>query len=289
MKAAPFEYARASSVREAVALLRDAGGDARILAGGQNLVPMLNMRLVQPSVVVDVNGVDGLAGIRANGELRIGAMTRYSTVERSDQVARCAPLLVDAVRYVGDRLVRNRGTIGGSLAQADPSGEIPMAALALDAHVVVEGPAGTRTVAASDLFAGPYQTTLDPAELIVEVVVPSRPGSLHAVVEQARRHNDYAIVAVAAIGTPAPDGTWSSVRIALGAVAPTAVVATEAGELLAGRRLDDAAIRDAAAACIDLVDPSSDARASAEYRRHLVPVYVERALRAMVQRREGAS
>lgn len=270
-------------------MLDGADGDARVLAGGQNLVPMLNMRLVQPALVVDVNGIDEITGIRANGELRIGAMTRYSTVERSGDVLRQAPLLADAVRYVGDRLVRNRGTIGGSLAQADPSGEVPMAALALDAQVVVAGPRGTRAIAATELFAGPYQTVLDPAEMIVEVVVPTRPGSVHAVVEQARRHNDYAVVAVAAVGTPAADGTWSSVRIALGAVGPTAVLASDAGAQLEGRRLDDDALRGAAAACAEVVDPSSDARASEEYRRHLVPVMVERALRLMEHRREGAA
>jgi len=161
MKAAPFEYMRPASVAEAVSALVSSGGDAKVLAGGQNLVPMLNMRLAAPRVVVDVGGIEGLDTIRFDRELEIGATARYARVERSPLVREHAPLLAEGIRLVGDPLVRNRGTIGGSLAQGDPSGEMPMAALALDATVRVEGPAGVRTIPARHLFVGPYQTALE--------------------------------------------------------------------------------------------------------------------------------
>jgi aerobic carbon-monoxide dehydrogenase medium subunit len=191
------------------------------------------------------------------------------------------PLLAEAVTYVGDRQVRNRGTVGGSLAQADPSGEMPLVALALGATITVLGPGGERTVAAGDLFLGPYQTSLEPDEMITEVAFPTVPGAVGVLVEHVRRHGDFAVVAVAAVGRPDGDGRWRSVRVALAGVGPHAFVGAELDETA----LEPDTARAVGEACAQAADPSSDVRASAEYRRHLVPIYVERALRGLRERR----
>lgn len=284
MKPAPFEYVVAGSPGEAVSALASHDGDARILAGGQSLVPMLNMRLLRPAAVVDVNRIEGLGDIReASGEVRVGALARYATIEFSPAVRARLPLLAEAVTYVGDRQVRNRGTLGGSLAQADPSGEMPLVALALGATVTVLGPDGERPVRADELFLGPYQTSLEPDEMITEVAFPSVPGAVGALVEHVRRHGDFAVVAVAAVAEPAGGGTWRSVRVALAGVGPHAFVGTE----LSATALEPDDVRAAGEACAGAAEPSTDVRASAEYRRHLVPVYVERALRLLRERRRS--
>lgn len=289
MKAAPFAYVRPTSVADAISALVSSDGDAKVLAGGQNLVPMLNMRLVAPRVVVDIGAIDGLDAIRFDGGLEVGATARYARVEQSPVVRRHAPLLAEGIRLVGDPLVRNRGTIGGSLAQGDPSGEMPMVALALDATVHAKGPAGVRAIPAREFFVGPYQTALEPDELVVSVTYPDAAGTVCAFGEQTRRHNDYAVVAVAAVGEPRPDGAWAWIRLALGAVADRVLLAEEAGALLEGARLDDATVRAAADVCAAIVDPPSDARASAEYRRHMLPIYVERTLARLEARRAATT
>ncbi len=279
MKPAAFEYVVAASPGEAVAALASYDGDARILAGGQSLVPMLNMRLLRPAAVVDVNRIDGLGDIEEDeGAVRVGALARYAAIEFSPVVAARLPLVAEAVTYVGDRQVRNRGTLGGSLAQADPSGEMPLVALALGATVSALGPDGERRVPAAELFLGPYQTSLEPDEMITEVEFPAVPGAVGALVEHVRRHGDFAVLAVAAVGVADGDGRWASVRIALAGVGPHPFVAEEASAMLSGSALEPEAVRAAGEACAAAGDPSSDVRASAEYRRHLVPIYVERAL-----------
>jgi carbon-monoxide dehydrogenase medium subunit len=282
MKPAPFDYVVAESPQHAVSALASYQGEARILAGGQSLVPMLNMRLLRPAAVVDVNRIEGLGGVReAEGEVRVGAMARYASLEFSPQVRERLPLLAEAVTYVGDRQVRNRGTLGGSLAQADPSGEMPLVALALGATVTVLGPSGSRAVPARELFLGPYQTSLEPDEMITEVAFPAGPEVVGALVEHVRRHGDFAVLAVAAVGEPDGDGTWRSVRVALAGVGPHAFVGAELPETA----LDPDDVGAAGDACAQAADPSSDVRASAEYRRHLVPIYVERALQRLRERR----
>ncbi|MDP9343388.1 MAG: xanthine dehydrogenase family protein subunit M [Actinomycetota bacterium] len=286
MKPAPFEYVVAGSPAEAVSALASYEGDARILAGGQSLVPMLNMRLLRPAAVVDVNRIEGLGEVRAGGgQVRIGALARYATLEFSPVVNQLLPLLAEAVLFVGDRQVRNRGTMGGSLAQADPSGEMPLVALALGATVTVLGPGGERAVPAADLFLGPYQTSLEPEEMITEAAFPVGAGSVSALVEHVRRHGDFAVLAVAAVGEPGGEGRWRSVRLALAGVGPHAFVAEEASAMLSGTALEPEAVRAAGEACARAADPSSDVRASAEYRRHLVPLYVERVLDRLRERR----
>jgi aerobic carbon-monoxide dehydrogenase medium subunit len=277
VKPAPFGYHRASSVADAVALLAAYEGSARVIAGGQSLVPMLNMRLLRPDALVDVNGLRELADVRTAGDTTtIGALIRYTTIEHSPILAGRLGLLATVVRHVGDRQVRNRGTIGGSLAQGDPTGEVPLACLVLGATVRVTGPAGGREVPVADLYQGSYATVLEPGEVLTEVVFPRHPGSF-AFAEQCRRHNDFAVVSVAAVGDRQPDGTWARVRVGLGGVADKPVLAA-ASAVADGSRLSDQAISEAAEAALAVADPSSDVRASAEYRRHLVPVYVRRVL-----------
>jgi aerobic carbon-monoxide dehydrogenase medium subunit len=281
MKPAPFGYHRAASVADAVALLSAYEGSARLMAGGQSLMPMLNMRLIRPDALVDINAVRELGAIRADGRATsLGAMVRYTMIERSPLIAERLGLLQAMVRYVGDRQVRNRGTIGGSLAHGDPTGEMPLGCLVLGASVRAAGPSGSREIPVAALYQGSYATVLEPGEVLTEVVFP--PSQRYfAFAEQCRRHNDFAVVSVAAVGDREPDGTWTRVRIGLGGVADQPVLATAAGELLSGSRLSDKSLDEAAEAAAEACDPPSDVRASAQYRRHLVPVYVRRVLTQM--------
>jgi carbon-monoxide dehydrogenase medium subunit len=290
MKPAPFTYLRASSTEEAIGLLGEYGGGARILAGGQSLVPLLNMRLLQPEAVVDVNRVDGLSEIsEEEGQVRVGAMTRYCSVEWSPVVGARLPLLSEVVRYIGDRQVRSRGTVGGSLAHADPTGEMPLAAVALDATIVVQGPDSTREVAAGDFIEGPYATVLEPAEMITEVRFPAK-RTLSAFAEHARRHGDFCVLSVAAVGEPNGNGGWKSIRLALGGVSYRPFVATAASLLLNGTTLEPDVVAAAGAAAAEAAEPSDDIRASADYRLHLIPIYVRRVLEELERRRsEGAA
>lgn len=288
MKPAPFGYHLATSVDEAVELLAAYEGSARPLAGGQSLAPMLNMRLVRPDALVDLNGIRGLDTIEANGaETRLGALTRYTALEWSGAVAARLPLLTEVVRHVGDRQIRNRGTIGGSLSHGDPTAEVPLACLALGARVKVSGPAGGREIAVRDLYEGSYATALDPLEVLIDVTCPSAPR-YWAFAEMCRRHNDFAVVSVACVGDRDEEGRWGGVRITLGGVADVPVLAERAGALLSETPLSDEAIAEAARASLEVVDPPSDIRASAEYRRHLVPVYVRRVLASMRHSASGA-
>jgi carbon-monoxide dehydrogenase medium subunit len=278
VKAAAFAYHRATSVAEAVARLAEYEGAARVLAGGQSLVPMLNMRLWRPSALIDINEVDELDDVRVDGEQTVlGALVRYATLERSELIAERLPLLARIVGHIGDRQVRNRGTVGGSLVQGDPTGELPLACLVLGAVVTVVGPAGSRRIPVAELYEGSYATVLAAEELLTAVEFPAHPQHV-AFREVTRKHNDFAVLSIVATGDRNADGRWSDVRIALGGVADTPVLATSAGALLAGTGLADADLVAAAEAVLEVVDPPSDIRASAEYRRHLVPVHVRRVL-----------
>ncbi len=281
MKPSQFGYHRASSVEEAVRLLEAYEGSARLLAGGQSLAPMLNMRLVRPDALVDINRLGELSGVEAAGDATIlGALVRYSTIETSPVVAERLPLLREVVTHVGDRQVRNRGTIGGSLCQGDPTGELPLASLLLDAVVSVTGPAGSRSIPLGELYVGSYATALEPSEVLTSVRFPPSPPH-HAFAEMCRRHNDFAVVSVACAGTRDASGTWSDVRIGLGGVADTPVRATSAEAALIGTVLDDSDLERAGELSLEVVDAPNDIRATAEYRHHLVPVYVRRVLAAL--------
>ena len=286
MKPAPLEYLAASTAEEAVAALARFDGNARLLAGGQSLVPLLSMRLLRPTAVIDINGIPGLDRIAAgDGVIRVGALARYSSLEASAVIRERVPLLAKAVPFVGDRQIRNRGTLGGALCHADPAGEMPLCAVTLGARLRIVGPAGRRELDAEAFFQGPYTTALEPTEMLEAVEFPDGAGTEAVVLEHARRHGDFAVVSVAATGLLTPDGSWRWIRVGLGAVADRARYARRASEGLAATRLQPADVEAAAARCLEEAEPASDVRATAEYRRHLVPILVERALNELARRR----
>jgi len=270
VKPAPFDYVRAGSVEDAVAALAAAnsGGEGKVIAGGQSLMPLLALRLAQPSVLVDINRVPGLAAIgpKPGGGLRIGALTRHRALAAQRQ----HPLLAEAARWVGHAAIRTRGTLGGSLAHADPAAELPVVAVASGGVATVAGPAGRRDISAADLFTGALQTSLEDDEIIeaVEFPAPGRWGFA----EFARRHGDFGLVVVAAAEM---DGR---LRLALGGVAPTPVRPAAAEAVLAGGPLSPARIGEAAEAAAGEIEPAADIHATAGYRRQLTRVLVTRAL-----------
>ncbi len=280
MKPADFLYHRPTSVDEALALLAQYDGGARILSGGQSLMPMMNMRLVRPLALIDVNAIPGLdkVEIHSDGKAILGARLRYSTVESDEKLGRSHPLLRHVVSRVGDRQVRNRGTVGGSLAHADPTGNVPVAALALGAAVRARSLRGEREIAMKEFFQGPYTTALEDDEMLVSIALPSHPKSF-AFTEIARRHNDFAVLSVAIVGSRATDGTWTGLRIAIGGMHGTPILATGAMAVGEGTGLPDETIARVAEASLDAVSPPSDMRASAAYRLHLLPIHVSRTLR----------
>ncbi|MFW6084088.1 MAG: FAD binding domain-containing protein [Gemmatimonadota bacterium] len=280
MKPAPFDYVRPASVEEAIALLGGGGDGAKVLAGGQSLIPTMNFRLAQPSLLVDLADLDELTGIRSSGDggLWIGAMTRQRTVERSPLVREAAPLLADVMPWVAHPQIRNRGTIGGSLAHADPAAELPAVVAALEAAMVVRGPDGTRCVPAREFYLGLFTTALEPGELLVAVEVPPPgDGTRFAFEEVARRHGDFALAGVAVALTRDGGGTVSDAAVSLLGVDEVPVLSTAASELI-GRRPDPetvAAVADATAAALE---PPGDIHATPDYRRHLAGVLTRRAL-----------
>lgn len=281
MKPAPFEYVRPTSIEGAIDALREGGPGAKALAGGQSLIPALNFRLAQPSLLVDLAGLDTLRGIRSNenGGLTIGAMTRQRAVERSEIVGERAPLVSETMALVAHPQIRNRGTIGGSLAHADPAAELPAVMLALDAVLGLHGPAGSRRVPARDFYIGLFETLLAPDELLVEIEIPPRPsGSRFAIEEVSRRHGDFALAGVAVALTPAGDGSIRDAAIGLFSVADRPILSTAGSAALRGRPLDAAAIAGAADATAEALDPPGDIHATPTYRRHLVRVLTRRAL-----------
>ena len=262
MKPAPFEYRAPRTLSEAIALLTEHADTAKLLAGGQSLVPVLNFRLASPGVLIDLNRIPELTGIRetAEGGLEIGAMTRSRAIERSDVVRRANPLLFEAMPFIAHAQIRNRGTLGGSLAHADPAAELPAIALVCEAELRVQGPDGKRTVPAAGFFQGLFTTALAPDEILTSVRFPAWPaGRRHAFLEVSRRHGDFAIVGVAGL----VDGAGARVAVFGAEDTPRLVRGTPA-ELprLAAQTLH----------------PRGDHHASAEYRRELVEVLTRRAL-----------
>jgi carbon-monoxide dehydrogenase medium subunit len=285
MKPPVFEYTAVRSIDEAVAELGQHGDAAKLLAGGQSLVPLLNMRLAAPERLIDLNRVAELAHVTArDGGLAIGAMTRQRAVERSALAARHAPLLADALPWVGHFQIRNRGTIGGSLSHADPAAELPAVALCLDARFTARGPAGQRTIAAGDFFLTQLTTALAPTELLTEVWFPAAPArSGSAWLELARRHGDYALVGVGAVVTLAGDRIREA-RLALTGVGDRPVRAREAEARLASESLTPATLAEAVEALRRALDPGSDIHATAAYRRHVAGVLAGRAIRLAAAR-----
>lgn len=288
MKPAPFEYYAPSSLEEALTRLAEHGYDAKVLAGGQSLIPMMNFRLAQPSVLVDLNRVPSLARIDLDErrELHIGAMTRHSVVERDGLVARHAPLIHETMPQIATHQVRNRGTFGGSIAHADPAAELVAVSVALEGRFLLRSQAAERWVPAKDLFVGMFTTALEPDEILVEGAFPALPPrSGTALVEVARRSHDFALVGVAVVVTLDERETCQRAKIVFLSVGDRPVEATQAAGALVGQRPTSEVIQSAAemAAHMD-VDPSSDIHASADYRRHLVEVLSRRALNLAFER-----
>jgi carbon-monoxide dehydrogenase medium subunit len=268
---APFDYVRAGSADEALALLTEHGDEAKLLAGGHSLLPMMRLRLAAPQVLVDLGHIDELRYVRREGEvLAVGALTRHADLVGSDLVHQTVPLLAQVASHVGDPQIRHRGTIGGSLAHADPSADLPAAVLALDAEMIVRGPAGERRVPAAEFFSGYFTTTLADDEMLAEIRIPVTGAEQHWYSKFVRRANDWAIVAVAVAGT----------RIALAGMGPTPLRAAAAEHALTAGA--DAA--GAAELADEGTDPVADLHADKDYRRHLARVLTRRALESAAAR-----
>ena len=280
MKPAPFEYARPDSLEEALALLAQHGSDAKPLAGGQSLIPAMNFRLATPAVLVDLNAVNELSYIRNDNGIRIGAMTRHRAVERDARVAQAAPLVAQALPWVAHAAIRTRGTIGGSLAHADPAAELPAVMLALDARFTLKRPGHQRTVAAADFFTGLFSTAIEPGELLTEIAIaPQAPRTSCAFDEFSRRHGDFALAGVAAVATVDAQGRCESLRVALLSLADRPVPGSHATSALVGQHPTADAIRAAAEAVAEHdIDPTTDIHASSRYRRRLAAVLTRRVL-----------
>lgn len=291
MKPPPFRYHDPRTVQEALSLLKTHGDGAKILAGGQSLVPMLNLRLARPSVLVDINRVAGLAYVRReNGELAIGALARQADVEASDLAARAQPLLVEALGFVGHLQIRNRGTVAGSLAHADPAAELGAVWTCLDGRFRIAGAGGVREVGPDEFFVSYFTTAIQPDELLVEVRLPAlAPRSGTAFVEAARRHGDFALVAVACCIRLEPGGAIAEARLGLAGVGPVPVRAREAEALLRGARPAADLLAEAGRRVQAALEPDSDVHATADYRRHLAGVLVRRALTLALERARGGA
>ena len=285
MKPPAFDYIAADSIAMAVAALAQAGDDAKIIAGGQSLVPMLNFRMLRPSVLVDINRIAGLDVIAETSQaIHVGALARHYQLETSPLIARHLPVLSSAMTHVAHLAIRNRGTIGGSLAHADPAAELPMMALLLDAELRIASAAGKRTIAARDFFLGALTVDLASGEIVTEVVLPKLlPRTGWGFEEVARRHGDFALAAVAATLTVS-GGAIEHARIALTGIGPTALRVTAAEGLLIGHALEPDLSKRVIDAVRAKIEPETDLHASSDYRRHLAGVLTGRALAAAWRR-----
>jgi carbon-monoxide dehydrogenase medium subunit/6-hydroxypseudooxynicotine dehydrogenase subunit alpha len=286
VKPPPFEYARAGSLEEAVDLLAEWGDEAKVLAGGQSLMPLLNFRLARPSYLVDVNPLDDLASFsRDDGALSIGALCRQATVEeRREELTGPWGALGDAVPLIGHYPIRTRGTVGGSVAHADPAAELPVVCAAFEAELAASSRAGTRSIAASAFFEGPLMTTLRPDEVLVSVRLPAPPaGAVTGFEEFSERAGDFALASVCA-GVGRENGRCSWARIALGGVGPVPLRAPDAERALLGSDLDDEAIAEAARLAAAGCEPSGDFHASSVFRRELVAELTSRLLQRLQAR-----
>lgn len=284
MKPASFTYADPLTLAEVLALLSERGDEAKILAGGQSLVPLLNMRLAMPDLVVDINRIVDLENLLANGQLSIGPLVRQRAVERASDLENQQPLLKEAIRWVGHPQIRNRGTVVGSLAHADPAAEMPLVWQAQDGTIEVSSTRGTRTVPAEDFFVHIMTTACEPDEMVINATLPAlMPGTGTAFMEVARRHGDFAVVSVAVVLTLENDMV-SNARIALGGVAPVPLRARRAEEKLVGSPPGVEAFAECAATAARETKPVSDIHGTAEYRREVAATLVRRSLATAAQR-----
>jgi carbon-monoxide dehydrogenase medium subunit len=287
---AAFEYHAPTSLGEATALLARLGDDAKVLSGGQSLIPLMKLRLTSPPHVIDINGIPGLAGLHeADGFLSIGALTREADLEESELVRTRYPLLHETAAVIADPLVRNLATIGGNLAHGDPANDHPATMLALGAEIVATGPRGERRIPIASFFTGPFATALEPNEILVAIRIPvpaARSGGAYVKLE--RKVGDFATAAVAAQITLSAAGIVEQAGIGLTNVGLTPIKATQAEGALRGQRPDEAAITRAARLAADASEPAEDLRGSVEYKRDLVRVLTARALRRALERATGA-
>jgi len=283
MYPASFEYLVPSSLQEAISLLGQHGDDAKLLAGGHSLIPAMKLRLQEPKYLVDISRLPDMRGIREQGgQLVIGALTLHADVATSDVVRRGVPGLAEAAERIGDVQVRNRGTIGGSVAHADPNADYPVILLALNASFVLTGPNGSRTVAADDFFVDLFTTTLDPSEVVTEVHVPGAAGSAYA--KFPHPASGYLVVSCGALLTKDASGNCASARVAVGGLAGKPVRATTVESALAGKPLNADTIAAASAHAADGTDPDDDLFAPAIYKRHIATVYTRQALESAAAR-----
>ncbi|MGD9031494.1 MAG: xanthine dehydrogenase family protein subunit M [Desulfobacteraceae bacterium] len=289
MKPSAFEYFAPNTVKEAVGLLEKYEDEAKILAGGQSLVPIMNFRLGRPEVLLDINGIKDLDYIREEGEaLFIGALTRERDLELSPLVKEKCPILAQAVSFIGHVPIRNRGTVGGSLVHADPSSELPTVICCLNGEMKVVGPSGERALEPEEFFLTYLTTSLEPSEILVEVRIPTLPqNTAWSFVELTRRSGDFAIVGVATLLFMEDDGVCREARIALGGVAPTPIRAEEAEELLSGQVITEELIKKAGAEAAEATETEPDYHASAEYRKDMARVFVQRGLHEALSRLKG--
>ncbi|MGY3621502.1 FAD binding domain-containing protein [Bradyrhizobium sp. USDA 10063] len=291
MKPAPFKYIAASSLDHALTLKAEYGDEARFLAGGQSLIPAMNFRLARPAVVIDINGLDELAGIDHGSTIRVGALTRYCALEQDSEFLGSCPLFADALPHIAHPQIRNRGTIGGNLSHADPASELPALAVVMEAHMRLRSAGGERKLAAAEFFQGLLTTDLAADEMLVDVEFPALPPRSGACfMEVARRRGDFAIAGVAAIVTLDTEGRCTKVRLALCGVGETPVDASEAATAaLIGQTCSDGSIKAAAAAIQATIEPAGNIHASADYQRHLAGVLAQRAIRMAYQRAANAA
>jgi len=292
MKASAFAYARATSVADALELLTAHGEKARVLSGGQSLLPAMNLRLISPEIIIDIAELAELRGVAVKqGVLTIGALTRHADLQKSAEIAAHAPLLTEAVAHVAHPAIRNRGTIGGSLAHADPASELPACMLTLGAILIARGPSGERRIPATEFFTGIYETALGPQELLVAVELPVRPsGSMHFFHEFARRHGDYAIVGLAAEAV-VKDGRFADLRLGFFAVGDRPLLAGAASKLV-DVAITPGVLSEAFSALDEELDPLEDQQATPAMRRHLAKVLFARGVSALLGRpdlRAGAT
>lgn len=289
MKPAKFDYFSPTNIKETLNYLAKYGEDAKVLAGGQSLIPIMNMRLATPKYLIDLGRVKELSGIdKENNKIIIGATTSQSKVEQSVLIKEYCPILIEAVRWIGHSQIRNRGTVGGSIAHADPSAELPCVITALRGEIVIESSEGEETVTPEEFFLTYMLTSLQPDQIIKELRFPVlSPTSGYAFEEVARRHGDFALVEVAVVTDLDEKGKINSVQLAVGGVGPVPCKLEEVEELLIGQEPTEELLKKASEKCKDSLEPEGDIHGSSEYRLHLAGVLLQRALKKSIDRAKG--